>query len=110
VGTSPDSLRDRCGEDRSHINIFKPTLRWDAIRRWGCRKHALLDPLRTGVPGTSFYHGFVTLEPTSDGGTTITWEAQLCSPLPGAGTITSATLRSLVNGLATASEQTPVAG
>jgi len=60
-----------------------------------------------GVPGTSFYHGFVTLEPTPVGKTKITWEAQFRSPLPGAGLITSATLRSLVRGLTTASEKTP---
>jgi len=69
-----------------------------------------LEYTATGVPGARFYHGFVTLEPTSVGGTKITWEAQFRSPLPGAGRITSATLRSLVNGLTTASEQTPVAG
>jgi len=61
----------------------------------------------TGVPGTSFYHGFVTLDPTPAGETKITWEAQFRSPLPGAGVITSATLRTLVKGLATASEQAP---
>jgi catechol 2,3-dioxygenase-like lactoylglutathione lyase family enzyme/uncharacterized protein YndB with AHSA1/START domain len=61
----------------------------------------------TGVPGTRFYHGFVTLEPTPAGATKITWEAQFRSPLPGAGMITSATLRTLVKGLAAASEQAP---
>lgn len=59
----------------------------------------------TGVPGTSFYHGFVSLEPTPAGKTKITWEAQLRSLLPGAGMITSATLRTLVKGLAAASER-----
>ena len=64
----------------------------------------------TGVPGTRFYHGFVTLEPTPAGATKITWEAQFRSPLPGAGRLTSATLRTLVKGLAAASEQIPSAG
>jgi catechol 2,3-dioxygenase-like lactoylglutathione lyase family enzyme/uncharacterized protein YndB with AHSA1/START domain len=63
----------------------------------------------SGVPGTSFYHAFVTLEPTPAGGTRITWEAQFRSLLPGAGMITSATLRTLVKGLVTASEQVPFA-
>jgi catechol 2,3-dioxygenase-like lactoylglutathione lyase family enzyme len=48
---------------------------------------------------------FVTLEPTPAGKTKITWEAQFRSPLPGVGMISSATLRSLVKGLTTASEQ-----
>jgi hypothetical protein len=60
-----------------------------------------------GAPGQSFYHGFVTLDPTPGGGTRITWEAQFRSKLPGARAITSATLRSLAQGLATAAE-TPV--
>ena len=64
-----------------------------------------LEYTATGVPGTSFYHGFVTLDSTPAGETKITWEAQFRSPLPGAGMITSATLRSLVKGLAAASER-----
>jgi len=60
-----------------------------------------------GAPGQSFYHGFVTLDPTPGGGTTVTWEAQFRSLLPGAGAITSAMLRSLAQGLATTAE-TPV--
>lgn len=59
----------------------------------------------TGAPGQWMYHGFVTLEPTSGGGTAITWEGQFRSPLPGTATITSMVLRSLVNGLARAAEQ-----
>jgi len=58
-----------------------------------------------GAPLQWKYHGFVTLEPTSGGGTTITWEAQFRSPVPGSGMITSATLRSLAKGLAGAAEK-----
>lgn len=65
-----------------------------------------LEYTATGAPGTRFYHGFVTLEPSPGGGTKVTWEAQFRSPLPGAGMITSAVLRSLVNGLTTAVKET----
>ena len=58
-----------------------------------------------GAPLQWKYHGFVTLEHTSGGGTTITWEAQFRSPVPGSGMITSATLRSLAKGLAGAAEK-----
>ena len=58
-----------------------------------------------GAPLQWRYHGFVTLEPTAGGGTTITWEAQFRSPVPGSGMITSATLRSLAKGLAGAAEK-----
>lgn len=58
-----------------------------------------------GAPLQWKYHGFVTLEPTSGGGTTITWEAQFRSPVPGSGMITSATLRSLAKGLAGEAEK-----
>jgi catechol 2,3-dioxygenase-like lactoylglutathione lyase family enzyme/uncharacterized protein YndB with AHSA1/START domain len=57
-----------------------------------------------GAPGQRFYHGFVTLDPTPGGGTKITWEAQFRTMLPGARAITSATLRSLAQGLATTAE------
>jgi catechol 2,3-dioxygenase-like lactoylglutathione lyase family enzyme/uncharacterized protein YndB with AHSA1/START domain len=62
------------------------------------------------LPGIWFFHGFVTLEPTPGGGTTVVWEAQFRSPLPGAGAIVSSMLRSLVTGLTTSAEQPPLDG
>lgn len=58
-----------------------------------------------GAPGQWMYHGFVTLEPTRGGGTTITWEGQFRSPLPGAASITRAFIRAIVDGLAARAEQ-----
>jgi catechol 2,3-dioxygenase-like lactoylglutathione lyase family enzyme len=67
-----------------------------------------LEYTATGAPGTRAYHGFVTLDPTPGGGTRLTWEAQLRSPLPGTGKVTSALLRSLVGGLTAAVERAAV--
>ena len=64
-----------------------------------------MEYIAEGAPLQWKYHGFVTLEHTSGGGTTITWEAQFRSPVPGSGMITSATLRSLAKGLAGAAEK-----
>lgn len=61
-----------------------------------------------GAPATKAYHGFVTLEETPAGGTRITWEAQFRSPLPGATRITTATLKSLVAGLAATADAAAV--
>lgn len=63
-----------------------------------------LEYTATGAPAQSSYHGFVTLEPTPGGGTTITWEGQFHSPLKGTGTITSKMLQSLATGLAKTAE------
>ena len=68
-----------------------------------------LEYTATGAPGQRFYHGFVTLEPTPGGGTTVTWEAQFRSVVPFTEAITSATLGSLARGLAAAAEEPVVA-
>ncbi len=57
-----------------------------------------------GAPLQWMYHGFVTLEPTAGGGTTIRWEAQFRSPLWGSGAITRQMLQRLTAGLAKAAE------
>lgn len=69
-----------------------------------------LEYTAVGVPGQRAYHGFVTLEPLPGGGTLLTWEAQFRSVLPGAGAVTAAMLRSLVDGLGAVAEQPRVAG
>ncbi|TIC88864.1 hypothetical protein E8D34_04215 [Nocardioides sp. GY 10113] len=58
-----------------------------------------------GVPGQNRYHGFVTVEPGAAGGSTITWEAQYRSLLPGSVPITGAMLRKLTDSLARAAER-----
>jgi catechol 2,3-dioxygenase-like lactoylglutathione lyase family enzyme/uncharacterized protein YndB with AHSA1/START domain len=57
-----------------------------------------------GAPMHWMYHGFVSLEPTPGGGTTITWEAQFRTPVRGPGIVTTQMLKRLTNGLARASE------
>ncbi|BBA88830.1 SRPBCC family protein [Mycobacterium pseudoshottsii] len=59
-----------------------------------------------GAPGLNRYHAFVTVEPDSSGGCTITWEAQYRSQLPGSTLITTRMLRILVRGLARRAERT----
>lgn len=68
-----------------------------------------LEYTATGVPGERFFHGFVTLAETPGGGTRITWEAQLRSPLPLAGRIAELAVRSLASGLAVAADRTAYA-
>jgi len=68
-----------------------------------------LEYTAVGAPGQRFYHGFVTLDPTPGGGTTVTWEAQFRSVVPFTEAITSATLGSLARGLAAAAEEPVVA-
>lgn len=58
-----------------------------------------------GIPGLSFYHGFVSLTPLPGGGTRVSWEGQFRSVLPGARAATTRMLRSLVDGLAAEAEQ-----
>ena len=58
-----------------------------------------------GAPLQWMYHGFVSLEPTPGGGTTVTWEAQFRTPVRGPGTVTRQMLKSLVKGLTGAAEQ-----
>lgn len=58
-----------------------------------------------GAPLQWMYHGFVSLEPTPGGGTTVTWEAQFRTPVRGPGTVTKQMLKSLVKGLTGAAEQ-----
>lgn len=63
-----------------------------------------------GAPLQWMYHGFVTLEPTAGGGTSVLWEAQFRSPVWGLGTITRRRLQRLVSGLVQAAERPAVAG
>lgn len=58
-----------------------------------------------GAPLQWMYHGFVSLEPTPGGGTTVMWEAQFRTPVRGPGTITRGMLKSLVKGLTHDAEQ-----
>lgn len=61
-----------------------------------------------GAPATKFFHGFVTLERTPGNGTRITWEAQFRSPAPGARKITTATLKTLADGLAATADRVAI--
>lgn len=58
-----------------------------------------------GAPGMSRYHSFVTIKPDASGGSTITWEAQYRTPLPGSTLITGTMLRTLADGLARRAER-----
>lgn len=57
-----------------------------------------------GVPGQSRYRGFVTIEPAAGGGSTVTWEAQYRSLVPGTVPVTAAMLRKLASALAGAAQ------
>lgn len=53
-----------------------------------------------GAPGMKRYHSFVTVEPDLSGGSTITWEAQYRTLLPGSTLVTGKMLCTLADGLA----------
>lgn len=67
-------------------------------------KNHRLEYTAKGAPLQWMYHGFVTLDPTPGGGTTITWEAQFRTPVRGPGMVTKQMLTKLTNGLARAAE------
>ncbi|MEE3853303.1 VOC family protein [Gordonia sp. LSe1-13] len=58
-----------------------------------------------GAPGMKRYHSFVNVEENSSGGSTITWEAQYRTLLPGSTAITGRMVRTLAEGLARAAER-----
>ncbi|MXP19830.1 hypothetical protein GIY30_00435 [Gordonia sp. HNM0687] len=59
-----------------------------------------------GAPGMKRYHSFVDVEAEPGGGSTITWEAQYRTLLPGSTAITGRMVQTLADGLARAAERT----
>ncbi|MFV0495628.1 SRPBCC family protein [Mycobacterium sp.] len=53
-----------------------------------------------GAPGLSRYHSFVTVEAAPSGGSTISWEVQYRTSMPGSRLITGKMMRTLAQGLA----------
>ncbi len=61
-----------------------------------------------GAPGMKRYFSIISVEANPFGGSTITWEAQYRTLLPGSAAITGRMVRTLADGLARAAERTKI--